>query len=222
VEICINGDWGTVCNNKFWSVPEAQVVCNQLGYSTSTPTGYSNAFFGPGNGSIHLENVLCTGRELFLLDCAYDFISRIHECSHSDDVGVLCLDVPVTTPPADNLGGVIGITLGMIVGSCGGLCSIIVIIFMIVRQLTKRRNRQSTNQGPEYHPLSEKPVNTELHYSETDKLPNDSNHLSHNMSGYNDHQPTTTDGEQSIDYNHSQSNCPQGAAPPSYSDLFMR
>ncbi|XP_041379083.1 scavenger receptor cysteine-rich domain superfamily protein-like [Gigantopelta aegis] len=88
VEVCINGVWGTVCDDS-WGSSDATVVCKQLGYAY---TGYAVAFryakFGYGRGSIYLDDVQCSGSETSLLSCSYD--SHTDDCSHSHDAGVRC------------------------------------------------------------------------------------------------------------------------------------
>ena len=47
----------------------------------------SNAYYGPGSGTIHMDDVKCTGDEEHLFDCA--FIQH-HNCFHSEDASVNC------------------------------------------------------------------------------------------------------------------------------------
>lgn len=87
VEIFLYGEWGTVCNDG-WNLVDAHVVCRQLGYLTAIAT-YKNAFFGEGSRFVWLTNVQCNGSELFLGDCKHEIFAD-PDCSHAQDVGVLC------------------------------------------------------------------------------------------------------------------------------------
>ena len=49
----------------------------------------SRAAFGQGTGSIFIDNVVCDGQELRLIDCASNPLAA-HDCSHSEDAGVVC------------------------------------------------------------------------------------------------------------------------------------
>ena len=55
----------------------------------STDTYRHNAYYGQGNGSIWLDDLSCNGNEQSLLDCTALPIG-IHNCGHSEDVGVMC------------------------------------------------------------------------------------------------------------------------------------
>uniref|UniRef100_A0A1X7UUM2 SRCR domain-containing protein n=1 Tax=Amphimedon queenslandica TaxID=400682 RepID=A0A1X7UUM2_AMPQE len=90
VEICINGTWGTVCDDD-WNHSNAQVVCRQLGYLNAVPEYYSRAYFGAGTGKIFLDDVRCAGNESSLLECMHNPIGS-HNCDHSKDVGVSCIN----------------------------------------------------------------------------------------------------------------------------------
>ena len=52
VEVCVNGIWGTVCDD-IWDVINVRVVCKQLGYHGGTTAPH--LYYGQG-----------TGKELFL------------------------------------------------------------------------------------------------------------------------------------------------------------
>ncbi|XP_071504919.1 scavenger receptor cysteine-rich domain-containing group B protein-like [Diadema antillarum] len=82
LEIYHNNEWGTVCNTT-WGPEEAEVTCRQLGND-----GVNNVYYSPtpGNGSVHLSRVDCTGSETELLDCNVTF---------SDDSYTPCADVGV-------------------------------------------------------------------------------------------------------------------------------
>ena len=111
VEICMNGVWGTVCNRYWSSYSNAEVVCRQLGYTTSgkcpSPslslffndaiyifsTGaitHSYSYYGEGNGTILLDGVQCSGYESNLLNCTHSSSVSSNCDTYYDDVGVYC------------------------------------------------------------------------------------------------------------------------------------
>lgn len=88
VEIYINGEWGTVCDD-LWTSKAAAVVCRQLGYAFVIKAA-KRAEFGEGRSlPILLDDVQCTGHEKTLLECPHADIGK-HNCSHKEDAGVIC------------------------------------------------------------------------------------------------------------------------------------
>ena len=109
VEVCINDQWGTVCDDS-WDTTDATVICKQLGYAytgsecyvclvcvvnfilVSLCVGgivYTNAHFGAGSGPIFLDDVQCSSNLNQLLECSSRPILS-HNCLHSADAGVGC------------------------------------------------------------------------------------------------------------------------------------
>lgn len=86
VEVCVNMNWGTVCDD-FWNAPDAMVVCRQLGFSAMGAVARTFAYFGQGTDPIVLDDVRCIGTESRLLDCPF---TPTHNCIHVEDAGVEC------------------------------------------------------------------------------------------------------------------------------------
>ena len=86
VQVSVNGEWGTVCDNA-WNLDDATVACHQLGYS-----GAWTAYYQPGEGLVKVEEPQCTGEETTLLDCWTAQSNGGNAfCSHGRDVAVECM-----------------------------------------------------------------------------------------------------------------------------------
>ena len=92
VEVWLDGQWGTVCDNAFGRFG-SKVVCRELGLPYQNPLPKNGAFFGEGTGQIWNEWLNCHGHEDSLLSCNHR--TRQYEpCDHSNDAGVTC-ELPI-------------------------------------------------------------------------------------------------------------------------------
>ena len=87
VEVFYNGQWGTVCDDK-WDINDALVVCKQLGFPKAV-RAYSGATHGQGSGPVWISDLECSGSESNLYACKHSGCGNNH-CTHSGDVSVQC------------------------------------------------------------------------------------------------------------------------------------
>ena len=88
LEILYNNTWGTVCHDGF-TMQSANVVCKQLGFYKGAANFYGGAVYGPGNGTIWLTNVTCSGNEGNIAGCTHSYWGKTL-CNHSQDVSIVC------------------------------------------------------------------------------------------------------------------------------------
>ena len=91
VEIWHNDTWSTICDNP-WGREETGVVCRNLGIFGGGQQLISS-LFGQGTTDTQLDQVMCNGSELSLLDCSYNGFGRNICNDHASvrcGIGMLC------------------------------------------------------------------------------------------------------------------------------------
>ncbi|NXW10321.1 C163A protein, partial [Fregetta grallaria] len=118
VEIYYRGSWGTVCDDG-WDLPDATVVCRQLGCGGAVEAVGSTRF-GAGSGQIWLDGVNCSGAEAALWDCPAGPWGQ-HDCGHKEDAGVVCSEFMALR--LENSDGCSGRLQVFYNGTWGSVCS---------------------------------------------------------------------------------------------------
>ncbi|XP_049330439.1 scavenger receptor cysteine-rich type 1 protein M130-like isoform X8 [Astyanax mexicanus] len=89
VEVLHGESWATVCDADF-NQQDAEVVCRELGCGSLVEV-LGAAAFGRGEGPVWSEKLQCRGTESQIHFCPKSS-SLKHNCSHDDDVGLVCAD----------------------------------------------------------------------------------------------------------------------------------
>ncbi|XP_022092128.1 scavenger receptor cysteine-rich type 1 protein M130-like isoform X2 [Acanthaster planci] len=107
LEVYFNQQWGTVCDIG-WDKHDADVVCEELGFDFAVSTSGGDRL---SSQPIWLSNVRCTGNENRLADCFYGNWD-VNDCTHDEDVWVVCNGASDGTWSAD---AIIGVSVGGVV-----------------------------------------------------------------------------------------------------------
>jgi hypothetical protein len=91
LEVCLNGVWGSVCDD-YWTDIEAQVACRQLKLCSTDCVGsiavLEGQYYDDTAYTYWLDNVNCAGDEESLFDCNY--LDKAHNCRQNERAGVKC------------------------------------------------------------------------------------------------------------------------------------
>ncbi|XP_039366864.1 antigen WC1.1-like [Mauremys reevesii] len=133
VEVLINNTWSAVCDAG-WGLPEAGVVCKQLGCGPAL-SAPGAAQFGHGAGDVWLEGVSCSGQESLISECQ---LSRLGpgQCGHGSEASVVCAG------QADS-----GLLLSLLLG----LGAVVVLIFVALLCWRMRRDGAAGNPRGHVH-----------------------------------------------------------------------
>lgn len=93
LEVCSQGQWGTVCGNGILDNKAAAVVCRELGHPVEGASVLYNSQFKEGDGPVLLSDIKCGGQETKLSSCGHSPVGQLSgSCDgHQDDISIRCI-----------------------------------------------------------------------------------------------------------------------------------
>ena len=91
MEVYVDGQWGTVCDDH-WSLADGVVACQQLGYGTVYDSIREAPFGSNEDIPILVDYLACRANEDRIQDCTGTFGNTFHNCDHTEDAGLVCID----------------------------------------------------------------------------------------------------------------------------------
>uniref|UniRef100_A0A673MM96 SRCR domain-containing protein n=1 Tax=Sinocyclocheilus rhinocerous TaxID=307959 RepID=A0A673MM96_9TELE len=96
VEMYFGGRWGSVCDAAF-DLQDAEVVCRELDCGAPAQV-LGAAAFGKGDAQIGSKEIQCRGDESHIRRCPSSNSHKIN-CTHENDVGLICSDLRLVDGP---------------------------------------------------------------------------------------------------------------------------